>query len=47
MQLRKFDLGHLNWIWATYICQLLAWMGHQLSKLNDIPEFHKFSIENI
>ena len=37
MQFSKFDLGHLNLICATYICQTLAQMGHQLSKLNDIP----------
>ena len=39
MQLSKFDLGHLNLIQATYICQSLAQMGHQLPKLNDIPGF--------
>ena len=38
MQFSEFDLGHLNLIRATYICQSLAPMGHQLSKLNDIPE---------
>ena len=32
------NLGHLNLIWATQICQSLARMGHQLSKLNDTPE---------
>ena len=37
MQFSKCDLGHLNFIRATYICQSLARMGHQLSKLNDIP----------
>ena len=37
MQFNKFDLGHLNLIRATYIWQSLAWMGHQLSKLTDIP----------
>ena len=30
--------GHLNLIRATLICQSLARMGHQLSKLNDTPE---------
>ena len=30
--------GHLNLIRATQICQSLARMGHQLSKLNDTPE---------
>ena len=29
--------GHLNLIRATQICQSLARMGHQLSKLNDTP----------
>ena len=37
MQVSEFDLGHLNLIRATDICQSLARMGHQLSKLNDIP----------
>ena len=33
----EFDLGHLNLIQATLICQSLARIGHQLSKLNDTP----------
>ena len=33
----NFDLGHLNLIRATSICQSLARIGHQLSKLNDTP----------
>ena len=37
MQFSKCDLGHVDLIRATYICQSLARMGHQLSKLNDIP----------
>ena len=37
MQFMEYDLGHLNLIRATYICQSLARMGHQLSKLNDTP----------
>ena len=37
MQFNKFDLGHLNLIRATYICQSLTRMGHQLSKRSDIP----------
>ena len=36
MKRLAIDLGHLNLIQATY-CQSLAWMGHQLSKLNDTP----------
>ena len=35
----EFDLGLLNLIRATYICQSLARMGHQLSKLNGIPDY--------
>ena len=37
MQFMEYDLGHQNLIWATYTCQSLARMGHQLSKLNDTP----------
>ena len=33
----EYDPGHLHLIRATYFCQSLARMGHQLSKLNDIP----------
>ena len=33
----EYDPGHQNLIWATYICQSLARMGHQLLKLNDTP----------
>ena len=39
IQFNKVDLGHLNFIRATYVCQSLARMGHQLSKLNDIPVY--------
>ena len=43
MQLSECDLGHLNFIRATYICQSLTRVGHQLSKLNDIPaQFYIF-----
>ena len=31
-------------IQATYICQLLARMGHQLSKLNDTPVIGRFCL---
>ena len=37
MQFSKCDLGYLNLIRATYICQSLARMGNQLSKLNGTP----------
>ena len=37
MWFMEFDLGHLNLISATYICQSLAQMGHQLSNLNGTP----------
>ena len=30
-------------IWATYICQSLAWIGHQLSKLSDTPVQERLS----
>ena len=38
MQFMEYDPGYLNLIQATYICQSLARMGHQLSKLNDTPD---------
>ena len=33
----ELALGHLNLIQATYVYQSLARIGHQLSKLSDIP----------
>ena len=37
----EFDLGHLNLVQATLIYQSLVRIGHQLSNLNDTPEYQK------
>ena len=41
----NFDAGHINVMRATYFCQSLAPIGHQLWKLNNTPDVIKIMCE--